>query len=96
MWHALEFEFDGDTVWVSFSDGAQVIQVMADVKFVGRTAVFRGLHIDGDGSNAHGQRALRELINWIKVQLDVDHLRIEGALRISGAGPGRLPSALVF
>ena len=97
MWRALELEFGGtDTVLVTLTDGVQIIQVLADVELVGRNAVLRGLHIDGGGRNTLGQRALRELINWAKVHLDVDELRIEGATRTSGAGPGRIPPPLVF
>jgi hypothetical protein len=97
VWRALEFDFDGtDTVLVTLTDGVHVIQVLADLEFAGRAAVLRSLHILGDGPNTLGLRALRELINWAKVQLDVDQLRIEGATRTSGAGPGRVPPPLVF
>jgi hypothetical protein len=97
VWRTLEFDFGGtDTVLVKLTNGAQVIEVLTDVELVGRTAVLRGLHILGSGRNTLGPAALRELINWAKVQLDVEKLRIEGATRTSGAGPGRIPPALVF
>jgi hypothetical protein len=97
VWRAFELEFGGaDTVLATLSDGVQLIQVLVDVELVGRTAVLRGLHIDGGGRNTLGQRALRELVNWTKVQLDVDELRIEGATRTSGAGPGRIPPPIIF
>ena len=97
VWRTLEYDFGGtDTVLVKLTDGAHVIDVLADVEFAGRTAVLRGLHILGGGANTLGPNALRELINWAKVQLDVDHLRIEGATRTSGAGPGRVPTGIVF
>src|SRR5271166_1269861 len=85
-----------DTVLVKLTDGVHVIEVLADVEFSDRMAVLRGLHILGSGPNTLGPRALRELINWAKVQLDVDQLRIEGAPRTSGAGPGRVPPILDF
>ena len=97
MWRTLEFDFGGtDTVLVTLTDGAAVVQVLTDVEFIGRTTVPRRLHIHGSGRNALGPAALRGLINWAKVQLDVEKLRIEGATRTSGAGPGRIPPALVF
>jgi hypothetical protein len=97
VWRTLEFDFGGtDTVLVTLTDGVQVIEVLADVELAGRSAVLRGLHINGGGRNTLGQRAMRELINWTKAQLDVDELRIEGATRTSGAGPGRIPPPLVF
>lgn len=97
MWRTLEFDFGGtDTVLVTLTDGVAVVQVLTDVEFIGRTAVLRRLHILGSGRNTLGPAALRGLINWAKVQLDVEKLRIEGATRTSGAGPGRIPPALVF
>jgi hypothetical protein len=97
MWRTLEYEFDvPDTVSVTLTDGVHVVEILTNVEFVGRIAVLRGLHIQGSGRNTLGPRVLRELINWAKVQLDVEQLRIEGATRTSGAGPGRVPAPLVF
>ena len=97
MWRTLEFDFGGtNTVLVTLTDGARVVEIVTDVEFVGRVALLRGLHIQGGGRNTLGPSALRELINWAKVQLDVEQLRIEGATRTSGAGPGRVPPPLVF
>jgi hypothetical protein len=36
------------------------------------------------------------LARWVKVILDVDELEVEGAVRTSGAAPGRKPGRLVF
>jgi hypothetical protein len=97
MWRALEYDFGGtDTVLVKLPDEVHVIEVLADVEFAGRKAALRGLHVLGSGPNTLGPRALRELINGAKVQLDVDQLRIEGATRTSGAGPGRIPAVIDF
>jgi hypothetical protein len=97
MWRTLEHDFGGtDTVLVTLTNGAQVVQVLTDVEFVGRTAVLRRLHILGGGRNTLGPGVLRELINWAKVELDVEQLRVEGATRTSGAGPGRVPRPVVF
>jgi hypothetical protein len=97
VWRVLQYDFGGtDTVLVTLTDGIHAIDVLADVDFIDRTAVLRGLHILGGGPNTLGPRVLRELINWAKVQLDVDHIRIEGATRTSGAGPGRIPPPIVF
>jgi hypothetical protein len=97
VWHTIEFDFGGsDTVLVTLTDGIRVVEILTEVEFVGRTAVLHRLHILGGGPNTLGSRALRQLINWAKVQLDVEQLRIEGATRTSGAGPGRVPPVLVF
>jgi hypothetical protein len=75
LWRTLEYDFGGtDTVLATLTDGVHVIEVLADVEFVGRTAILHGLLIDGGGPNTLGPQALRELINWAKVQLDVDQL----------------------
>jgi hypothetical protein len=96
-WLAQEFDFGGiDTVLVTLVDGGHRVEVMADVEFDGRRAVLRGLHILGAGRNTLGRAALLGLIRWAKEYLDVDELRIEGAARTSGAGPGRIPAVLVF
>jgi len=63
VWRTLDLEVEGDTVWVPLTDGVQVIEVLADVELAGRSAVLRGLHIQGGSRNTLGQRALRKLIN---------------------------------
>ena len=84
MWHMQKVDFDDrDTVLVTLTDGIQVVEVLTDVEFIGRNAVLRRLHIQGSGRNTLGSKTLRELINWAKVQLDVEQLRIEGATRTS-------------
>jgi hypothetical protein len=96
-WHVLDSDFGGlDTVLVILSDGNHRIEVMADVELHRHRAVLRGLHIQGAGPNTLGLSTLHGLISWAKGYLDVDELRIEGALRTSGAGPGRFPPVLVF
>ena len=78
-WHVLDFDFGGtDTVLVVLVDGNRRIEVMADVELYRRSAVLRGLHIQGAGPNTLGVVALRGLIAWAKEYLDV---RIEGALK---------------
>ena len=95
-WALLQIEIDGDTVWVELSDGRSSIQVITDVEIVGRFARLYGCHFLGDGANRLGPRKLLSLAAWAKRELDVDELRIEGATRTSGAGPGRVPPVLVF
>jgi hypothetical protein len=96
-WHVVEFDFGGaDTVLVVLANGNQRIHVLADVELHRAQAVLHGLHIQGGGSNSLGPAALREMIRWAKEYLDVEQLRIEGATRTSGAGPGRIPPVLEF
>jgi hypothetical protein len=96
-WRPVDFDFGGtDTVLVTVVDGNHRNDVVADLELLGRSAVLRGLHIQGAGRNSLGLSALSGLIRWAKEYMDVDQIRIEGATRTSGAGPGRVPAAIVF
>ena len=91
-WNLLELEFDEpDTVQARLTNGKHEILLLAELTLNGRQAVLRKLHIEGAGANTMGLGALRRLMKWAKKHLDVDHLRIEGATRTSGASPGRDP-----
>jgi hypothetical protein len=95
VWRVLETDFGGtDTVLLVLTDGHRRLEVLADVELNGSEAVLRRLHILGAGPNTLGPAALLRLIRWSKEWLYVDKLRIEGAVRTSGAGSGRLPRAI--
>ena len=66
------------------------------LEMLDRSKVLHGLHVDGPGPNVMGQPALRELARWTMETLDVDVLRIEGAIRTTGSSPGRRPAPVVF
>jgi len=96
-WRIVTLTIEGDSFVGRFADGAAEIEVCADVAFLGnRIAVLSGFHIQGPGANTVGLSTLFSLARWVKVELDVDQLRIEGALRTSGACPGRIPRPLAF
>ena len=95
-WSVLELELERDTAAVRFSNGLIEIEVYCDVRELGlRRAVLVGVHVQGPGPNQVGPK-IRSLAKWVKALLDVDELRIEGATRTSGAGPGRDPAPIVF
>jgi hypothetical protein len=93
-------ETDGDTVTVDLETSAGSLRVLADVSVVGRIAYASGLHIQGNdvGKNAFGWTSLRALgwavLDWLGD--DYDELVIKGAVRTSGANPGRRPGDLRF
>lgn len=94
-WRVVDYEFDrSETVYVRLHDGRKEIELLAELELDGRRAIVRGLHVLGGGANTMGVGELRRLLVWAKGYLDVDHLRIEGATRTSGAGPGRLPPGI--
>ena len=93
----LDFEIEsGDVAFVRLARGAAEIEAMFYAHLTGRVAMFSRLDIQGAGPNTPGWTALRELAQSVMELLDVDELRIEGAARTSGAGPGRRPAPLVF
>src|SRR5580658_8009873 len=85
-----------DVAYACLSDGATVIEAMFHAHLTNRVARFSRLDIQGAGPNTLGLVALRELARSVMEPLNVDELRIEGAARTSGAGPGRRPAPLVF
>ena len=93
-------EIDGDTVAVDLETAAGSLRIVADVRFIGRIAYASGLHIQGNdrGKNAFGWASLRSLafavLDWLGE--DYDELIIKGAIRTSGANPGRRPGDLRF
>jgi hypothetical protein len=93
-------ESDGDTVTVDIETMAGSLRILADVGVIGRTAYASGLHIQGNdrGKNAFGWASLRALgwavLDWLGD--DYDELVIKGAIRTSGANPGRRPGDLRF
>jgi hypothetical protein len=81
-----------DVVYVRLLHGTIEIEAMFYAHLTGRVAIFSRLDILGAGPNTLGWSALRELAQSVMELLDVDELRIEGAARTSGAGPGRRPA----
>jgi hypothetical protein len=96
VWKIASLEVEGDTFSVELSCQDHIISIIAEVTFEGRVAMLWNGHIGGDGANTLGAALLRSLTRWAMEFLDVDELRIAGATRTSGAGPGRIPSVLVF
>ena len=89
--HISELEIENDTIRLVLLSGGDEIQIVPDIEITGRYARLFGCHFLGAGPNTLGLARLRELARWMKGMLDVDELRIEGATRTSGAGPGLVP-----
>src|ERR1700689_5018210 len=97
VWRVEELELDvADVVFVRMSNGRIVIEAAFYAHLMGRRATFSRLDIEGPGPNTIGLAGLREAARAVMELLDVDELRVEGAARTSGAGPGRRPAAIVF
>jgi hypothetical protein len=89
-------ETDHPVATVSFETPAGQIQVMAELKEEGRKLRLIGLHIQGATANAVGIANLRILANAVMDKMDYDVIEVEGAVRTTGAGPGRRPRRLRF
>jgi hypothetical protein len=87
---------DGDCGIALFSDGSIAVEILFCADIEGRVADLWGVHVQGPGPNRLGLSTLRGLARWVMEALDVDELRIEGAARASGAGPGRVPAPIIF
>ena len=97
MWKVTESEISPeDVVYARISDGMREIEIMANAHWAGRVLTLRECHVQGAGRNRLGIAALRQIAAWVRECLDVDELRIEGATRTTGAGPGRRPAPIVF
>ena len=90
------FDVDDDFVIAEITDGTRTWYIDAVVRFDADTATLARFDIQGDGLNSTGWAELRALALWMKEQINVRQLRIEGSPRTSGTRPGRLPPPLVF
>jgi hypothetical protein len=91
----VDFDIDLDFVIAVISDGTQEWHVAATVLVCGDTLKLRGFHMHGAGPWFTGVARLLSMARWLKDEIGVRQLRIEGAARTTGAGPGRIPRPLV-
>ena len=72
------------------------LQLMGEFEIGERNLVIREAHLGGDRSKVWGWRLLRQLGRTIAEKLDVDEIEVHGAVRSTGANPGRRPGVLRF
>src|SRR5262245_978596 len=89
-------ETDHPVATVSFTTPGGEIRIMAELVERDRTLRLIGLHIQGSTANAIGIANLRSLADAVMQKMDYDAIEVEGAIRTTGAGPGRRPRALRF
>jgi hypothetical protein len=103
MWEVDEIAFDlvADltddpvmTVFITTPDG--VLTVTGEPVERGATLVVRGIHMQGAGSNAIGNGNLMVMAQALLERMDYDGLEVEGAVRTTGANPGRRPGPFRF
>jgi hypothetical protein len=74
----------------------RVLRFMAEPEISGTTLILRGFHVQDAWANAVGAANLRVLAQAVMERLELDGLVVEGAVRTSGANPGRRPGVLRF
>lgn len=87
---------DHDLVTIDAGIGNLTVTILAEASLDGRALILRGTHFDGPGPNTLGIATLREIANRIAEIADVETVVVEGAIRTTGAAPGRKPRALRF
>ena len=89
---------DENIVVARIATAVGTILVMAEVELKGRSLILSGVHIQGDDVKANdvGVPALRRMIQEAMEELGVDEIVIIGAVRTTGANPGRAPRPLRF
>lgn len=71
-----------------------VLDLLGEVETGDRHLIVRNLHIQGDARIIWGWSKLRRIGRLIAEKLDVDYVEIHGAVRTTGASPGRRPSVV--
>ena len=89
---------DSDVVFARIETPVGALLVVTKVEFAGSALILRELHVQGEDVEINQLRAtgIRRIVRDVMETLDVDELIIEGAIRTSGAGPGRRPRRLRF
>jgi len=98
---SLEREDDGrsdSVVTALVSTPAGLLRIKAEPEVEGTTLVLQRLHAHGEGRgpNASGPGNLRALADAVMERMGLDRIVAEGAVRTTGAHPGRRPGRLRF
>ena len=93
-------ESEDPVVIVSIEIPEGYLEVMAEIEidYERRVIIARGLHLHGVDFDANGLGSirLRQIARAMLEDLDYDECRIEGAIRTTGANPGRRPKPVRF
>jgi hypothetical protein len=103
MWDPADVAFDlvddltSDPVMTVFVfTPAGVMKVMAEPRWMGRTLVLGGLHMQDLSPNLVGAANLMVIARVVMQRMNADGPVIEGGLRSTGANPGHRHGALRF
>lgn len=103
LWAASDLDFDivydetdHPVATVVVTTPVGMLKFMAEVELDGRRLIATGVHAQGPGPHALGIQNLRLLAECVMERMDLDVLEIEGAVRTTGACPGRRPGVIRF
>ena len=72
------------------------LSFVAEAIMLGTVLRLRGVHVQDGGRNAIGAANLMVIAQAMLEGMDLDGLEVEGALRTTGANPGRRPGVIRF
>jgi len=87
---------DDPVVTLSVTTPVGVLMFVAEPVVSGTTLILRRTHVQDGQANAVGVGNLRVLAQALMERIGFDGLVVEGALRTTGANPGRRPGILRF
>jgi hypothetical protein len=103
VWTPAHITFDivdemsaGSIVTIAVTTPIGVLKVMAEAAMAGRTLILDQVHVQDGWPNAVGWINLRLIAGRVMEGLDLDGLVIKGAIRTTGANPGRRPRVIRF
>ena len=103
VWNPAHITFDivnemsaGSIVTIAVTTPIGVLKVMAEAAMTGRTLILDQVHVQDGWPNAVGWINLRLIAGRVMEGLDLDGLVIKGAIRTTGANPGRRPRVIRF
>ena len=99
MWRTADLVGDvtsDPVVTIAVSTPAGVLKFMAELEWASRMLILHGVDLQDLQPNAVGAANLMVLAEAVMEGMDIDGLVIEGALRTTGANPGRRPRVVRF
>jgi hypothetical protein len=91
-------EAGGTVVLARIETATGTLEVLAEVALDHRKLILTRVHVYGVDIEANdlGVSGIRQVVRNALEELGVDEISIEGAVRTTGAGPGRAPRRLRF
>jgi hypothetical protein len=89
---------EGDVATIKVSAAGAALFIIGEIKEDGKRLVVSGVHISTEDVNPNevGVRNLRQLARAIMEIGGYDEIIVEGAVRTTGAHPGRRPHSIRF